>query len=235
MPDLKFEIKGVEAAVRALTPLLHFKLHVEADQGAERIQGVLLNAQIQLQCRQRSYTSCEKEKLIELFGTPERWGQTLRNRLWTYANTTIGPFTGSTETVLPVSCTYDLNVAATKYLYALEAGEISLLFLFSGSVFYETPEGRLQVGRISWNAESVHRMPILVWRDLMEQHYPGSAWLWLQRDVFDRLYAYKRDRGLATWDEAIENLLLSPQSGSGREQDSESENMARQVPEEVPA
>lgn len=210
MPELSFQIIGAEPAARGLTPLLHFKLHANALPSTASIQAVLLNTQIQIQCPQRAYTGREKEELSDLFGAPERWGQTLRNRLWTHANATIGAFTGSTEAILPVDCTYDLNIATTKYFHALEGGEVSLLFLFSGSVFYVTDEGRLLVERISWNTECVFRMPVRTWRELMEQHYPNSAWLSLRRDAFDRLYNYKRRNGLATWEQVIEKLLPMP-------------------------
>jgi hypothetical protein len=207
MRELSLQITGVEPAARGLTPLLHFKLHINASPATEPIQAVLLNAQVQLECPQRSYTSQEKEKLLELFGTPERWGQTLRNRLWTHANTTVGAFTGSTDTILPVQCTYDLNLATAKYFYALESGEVPLLFLFSGSVFYVTPEGRLQVEPISWNTECSYQLPVQVWRELMEKNYPNRGWVCLQHEVFERLYAYKRQHGLATWEQTIELLL----------------------------
>lgn len=207
MPDLNFEITGAEAVARGLTPLLHFHLRIIPSCATESVQALLLNAQIQIQSPQRSYSATEKEKLLELFGTPERWGQTLRNRLWTHASATIGAFTGPAETVLAVPCTYDLNLAAAKYFYALESGEVSLLFLFSGSIFYTRPDGGLQVERVSWNKECVYRMPVAVWRDLMEHHYPNSSWLYLQRDSFDRLWAFRRSRGLATWDQTIDELL----------------------------
>jgi hypothetical protein len=42
---------------------------------------------------------------------------------------------------------------------------------------------------------------------LMDHHYPGMAWISLRRDIFDRLYAYKRQHGFAGWDQAIEQLL----------------------------
>jgi hypothetical protein len=207
MPELTFQVTGAEAAARGLTPLLNFKLQITAPTESTVVHGVLLNAQIQIQCPQRAYSTSEKEKLVELFGTPEQWGQTLRNRLWTQANTGLGAFTGRTETMLPVQCTYDLNIASTKYLYGLEGGEIGLLFLFNGSVFYATPEGGLQVEPISWNSECTYRMPVQLWRELMEQTYPNSAWLALQREVFDRLCAFKRRNSLVTWEETIEELL----------------------------
>jgi len=109
--------------------------------------------------------------------------------------------------IIPIDRCYDLNIASAKYLYALEGGEVPLLFLFSGSVFFTTPAGRLQTERVSWNAECVHRMPVRTWRNLMEQHYPNSGWLTLEREVFERLCAYKRRQGLATWEQAITQLL----------------------------
>src|SRR6185369_17039039 len=164
-------------------------------------------AQIQIQSPQRPYNEGEKEKLLDIFGTPERWGQTLRNRFWTNTNTTVGAFAASTEAILPVPCTFDLNVLATKYFQALEGGEIPLLFLFSGSIFYAGADGRLQVQRISWDKECVYRMPLRVWQDLMNAHYPNTAWLSLRRDVFEHLCAYKRAQGLVSWEETVERLL----------------------------
>ena len=130
MPDLDFKILGVEAANYGIAPLLHFKLEVTNQPAEETIQSVMLQTQIQIHPTQRAYQPEEKEKLSELFGTPDRWGQTLRARLWTHANVNVRQFSGKTEAVLSVPCTFDLNVAATKYFYALEEGEIPLLFLF---------------------------------------------------------------------------------------------------------
>jgi hypothetical protein len=207
MPDLSFRVTGIEPSARGLTPLLHFNLEVSNEPSTERIQAVLVQAQIQIQAAQRRYSDREKEGLKDLFGTPDRWGQTLRNRLWAHATATVRPFSGSTESILPVQCTYDFNVIATKYFYALEEGDVSLLFLFSGTIFYSASNGGLQVQQISWDKECVYRMPVKVWADLMNYHYPNSAWLSLQRDVFDRLSAYKSRFGLLTWEQAVESLL----------------------------
>lgn len=207
MPELNFKITGIEAATRGLIPLIQFKLQVIISGPAVFVQGLLLNAQIQIQSPQRVYSPSEKEQLVDLFGEPERWGQTLRNRLWTHANCTLGAFTGAAETVITVPCTFDLNIAGTKYFYALEDGDVPLLFLFSGSIFYLSPEGKLQVERISWNKECAYRMPVKCWKDLMEEHYPNCAWLYLKRDVFDRLYKYRIQNGMATWEQTVESLL----------------------------
>jgi hypothetical protein len=104
-----------------------------------------------------------------------------------------------------VPCTYDFNVAVTKYFDALDNGEVPLTLLFSGTVFYEN--GALQAAPIPWDREASYRLPVSVWRDMMEHYYPNSAWLCLRKDVFDRLYEYKRRRALATWEQALESLL----------------------------
>ena len=207
MPDLEFKVTGVKPAARGLLPLLHFNLEISNRPSAELIQSVMIQAQIQIQSAQRSYNDGEKEGLEDLFGTPDRWGQTLRNRLWTHASTTVSPFSGETEVILPVQCTYDFNVIATKYFYALDGGEVPLLFLFSGTVFYAGQHGELLVQQISWDKECTYRMPAKVWSDLMNHHYPNSAWISLQRDVFDKLTDFKRKRGLLTWEQTLELLL----------------------------
>ncbi len=207
MPDLNFRVIGVEAASQGVLPLLRFRLEIENPAKDEIIQSVMLQAQVQLQCPQRAYGPAEKANLVELFGKPENWGQTLRNRLWTHTSTVVGSFCGRTETMLPVPCSFDLNLAATKYLYALQDGEVSLLFLFAGTAFYSGPAGRLQVQMIPRDKECTWRMPISVWREMMDHHWPNSAWLMVHRDLFDRLVSFKRSRGLVSWDDALAHLL----------------------------
>ena len=214
MPDLNFEVTGVDPAVRGLVPLLHFKIKITNQPATETIQSVILQTQIQIQSPQRAYSPNEKKKLFELFGAPEQWGQTLRNKLWTHANTMVRSFAGETEAILSVPCSYDLNMAATKYFYGIEEGEVPLLFLFSGTIFYAGVDGRLQVQQISWNKESAYRMPVQRWQELMQFHYPNSAWLYLERDVFERLLEFKRRSGTATWEQAVERLLALANSAA---------------------
>ncbi|HEY2341687.1 MAG TPA: DUF6084 family protein [Chthoniobacteraceae bacterium] len=207
MPDLSFRMMGVEAAERGLTPLLNFQFEVTNTPIEEHVQGALVQTQIQIQCPQRTYREDEKEKLVELFGAPERWGQTLRNRLWTHATMPLRPFRDRTIAILPVPCSFDLNLSATKYLYALEEGDAPLLFLFSGTVFYSTGSGRLQAQQISWEKECSWRMPVQIWRELMEHHWPNTAWLTLRRDVFERIYEFRRQKGFSSWEQTLERLL----------------------------
>jgi hypothetical protein len=207
MSQLEFKVTGVEPAARGLTPLLQFQLEITNQPDTEEIRSIMLQSQVQIQTPLRNYNTREKERLVELFGLPPEWGRTLRTRLWANCTTLVGPFAGSTSARISLPCTYDVNIAAAKYCYALESGDVPLLFLFSGTVFHKDNEGRLQVRQISWNTEAAYRMPVRLWQEMMEHHYPASAWLYIDRTVFDRLYAYRRENGCATWEETIEQLL----------------------------
>ena len=206
MPDLQFTVTGVEPATRGLIPLLHFNLAVTNEPASQPIHTAILQVQIRIEPTKRRYSPTEKEKLFDLYGSPDRWGQTLRNSLWTHAVTTLPGFTGNTTAHLPVPCTYDLHISSAKYFHALEEGEVALLFLFSGTVFYEAA-GKLQVEMIPWSKETRFRLPIALWQDLMRQHYPDGAWLSLRQDVFNRLDAFKHRHGILSWEDTINRLL----------------------------
>ena len=207
MPDLRFSVNGAEAVPFAAQPLLALKLEIANANLEETIHTVALRAQIQIEANRREYNSAEKKDLRDLFGQPERWGQTLRPMLWTHAGVVIPSFQGRTTAGLQVPCTFDFNVAATKYFHAVSDGDIPLNLLFSGTVFYLDSEGALQVSPISWSSEARYRLPVRVWRELMDSYYPNSAWLCLRRDVFEQLYRYKTEQAIPTWEEALESLL----------------------------
>lgn len=207
MLDLNVEVVGAEAVAFAAAPLLALKLRVASTVADRLIHSVVLRCQIQLEVTRRQYRSQEQERLSELFGQPSRWSQTLRSMLWTHTSVVVPPFTGSTAVDLPVPCTFDFNVAATKYFYGLDNGEIPLCLLFSGTIFYVGDDGALQVAQVGWDKEAHYRLPVRVWKEMMDLYYPNSAWLCLRRDVFDRLYQYKRRQGLPTWEQTLESLL----------------------------
>ena len=208
MPDLRFEIEGASTVPFAAVPTLAFKLKVTNARQDEAIHTVALRCQIQIEASRRRYTKQEQERLLDLFGEPDRWSQTLRSMLWTHVNLVVPSFAGNTTTVdLPVPCTFDFNVASTKYFEGLEGGDIPLVFLFSGTVFYALPDGTLQVAPISWEQEAKFKLPQQEWSEMMRAYYPNNVWLALRRDVFERLYRYKMENGIPSWEEALENML----------------------------
>lgn len=215
MPDLDFRVETAEPVPFAVAPLLHFKLRIDqaAESGSgsevevEPIHAVALRRQIRIEPARRRYAGREPERLSDLFDRPERWGQTLRPMLWTHTSVVVPPFTTGIVVDLPVPCTFDFNVAVTKYLDVLDDGEVPLCLLFSGTIFHEDGERGLQVAQISWEKEASYRLPVRVWKDMMNLYYPNTAWLCLRKDVFDRLNDDKRRRGLPTWEQELEALL----------------------------
>jgi len=207
MPDLRFAIVSAEPVQNAATPLMAFKLQLTNVPAEEIVHTAALRAQIQVEVTRRKYDSNEQARLQDLFGEPDRWGQTLRNMLWTHTSMVVPSFMGSTMVDLQVPCTFDFNVAATKYFHGVTSGDLPLCFQFSGTVFYQGNDQTLQVAPISWDKEAKYRLPVKVWKELMDVYYPNSAWLALQRDTFERLYQYKVREGIPTWEEAIERAL----------------------------
>jgi uncharacterized protein DUF6084 len=205
-PELRFAVSGAEPAEYSATPTLMFGLEIEAP-GGQAIRSLLLDVQIQIAARRRGYSRQAQERLLELFGTPERWSSTLRTLPWLRSTVVVPPFTGAKLVELTVACTYDLEVTASRYLAALEGGEIPLEFLLSGSVFYGAPDGRLQMARIPWDHEVAFGMPIDVWRRTMDMHFPASAWLRIGRERYDALCAYKARHAFESWDATIDALL----------------------------
>jgi hypothetical protein len=215
MPELNFQIESAAAVPYAATPLLCFKLRATSKGSDDVIHTVVLRAQIQIEATRRHYNAKEQERLVDLFGEPERWGQTLRSMLWTHAAITIPPFEKETVADLTVPCTFDFNVGATKYFHGLTEGDLPLNFLFSGTIFYQDANGTLQVAPISWEKEAKFRLPWKVWRELIDTYYPNTAWLCLRRDALDRLYQYKVRHGIPTWEEVIERLLSADEAPVG--------------------
>jgi hypothetical protein len=207
VPDIHFHVEKAEPAPFAVAPLLTFKLRLSQRAGAPPIHAVMLQCQVRIEPARRRYEPSEGARLLDLFDRPDRWGQTMRSMLWTHAGVMVPSFTEGILVDLPVPCTFDFNVAATKYFYALEGGEAPLSLLFSGTVFHEVEGVGLQASPIPWEKEASFRLPASVWREMMDRHYPNAAWLCLRRDVFDRLYLYKSRRGLPTWEQALEAIL----------------------------
>lgn len=208
MPDLRFQIEGAGVVAYAIAPTLALKLRIANTVSGEKIHTVALRCQIEIEVTRRRYSPEEQSRMRDLFGEPERWSRTLRNLLWTNASVVVPGFQDSTITDLPVPCTFDFNVATTKYFEGLSDGAIPIHVMFSGTVFYADAEDVLQVAPISWDQEARFTLPVKVWRDMMDAYYPNTVWLNLRRDAFDRLNQYKTQHGIPTWEQVLEKILL---------------------------
>ena len=206
-PELDFGVRDGGPLEHAAVPTLRFGLDVSVVGEPAEVRSVALTVELRIAATSRTYNPAERARLAELFGGDDDWGRNLHAMHWTTLSLNIPAFTGSTTIDLPVTCTYDLEVSGAKYLHALDHGQIPLEFLFSGTVFYTDAAGRLQVGRIGWDKDASYRVPVRAWREMIDRHFPGSAWLRMSRDTYDRLMAFKARGTYMSWDDAIEALL----------------------------
>jgi hypothetical protein len=205
IPELRFSVTGAHALAGAAAPTVVLRLAIERTAGAP-VRSATVGVRADIAPARRAYDDATEARLVELFGPPAGWGTTLRGIGWARTTVLVGPFDERTAVELPLPGSYDFDVAAFKYLHALRDGEIPVELQFSGSVLYEV-DGRIQAAPIPWDREASGRLPVRVWREAMEAAFGDSAWLRLPRDTFDRLYAFRAQRGHATWEATIEELL----------------------------
>ena len=204
-PELALEVVDAAAALNVASPTLLFTLRASEHTGRE-VYMVALSTLIHIDPGLRSHDPGTRELLVDLFGAPERWAATTTSIVWAQVDRLVPSFTSTTELALPVLCNYDLEVAATKYLYALPDGEVPLSFHFSGRIFYRGDDGRLQVVLVPWTS-AMFRLPVATWRQMIDLHYPGSGYIRLQEDTLQRLQLRRAERGLPTFDSAVSELL----------------------------
>jgi hypothetical protein len=205
VPDLNFECVGAHPDLNAAAPTVTLRLHIN-EVTRTPVHALALRTQVRIEPLRRRYDDSEAEAMRDLFGERRRWGDTLKPLQLAFVNQVVPSFTGETEIDVALPASYDFDVAANKYLYALDDGEIPLLLLFSGTVFTAGDRG-FSVAPIPWDKETAFRLPVAIWKLAMQLHFPGSAWLRLSEQTFDALYRYRVEQALVSWDDAIERLL----------------------------
>ncbi|WP_432192311.1 DUF6084 family protein [Streptomyces sp. bgisy027] len=204
MTEFSFSCVGVRADRYAAGPTLVFRLRVTAS-GDVPVHAVALRCQMRIEPARRGYAPAEADGLTDLFGERARWGSTLQPVQFAQVPVMVSAFTGETETDLVVPCTYDMDIAATRYLDALTDGEVPLLMLFSGTAF--TGTGGFRVEPVPWDREASFRMPVATWRAMIEQHFPGCGWIRLPDDTMNALLAYRSRHALPSWEATLKALL----------------------------
>ena len=206
MTDFGFLCTGVRADPYAVGPALVFRLRVTASSGTP-VHALALRCQIRIEPARRSYDDTEAAALTDLFGERSRWGSSLNPLEFAQVPVMVKGFTGETETDVVVPCTYDMDIASSRYFHALTDGEVPLRMLFSGTAF--TGSGGFRVEPVPWDREAVFRMPVKTWREMVDQHFPGSAWIRLPRDTMDALLAYRSRQALPSWQTTVDRLLAA--------------------------
>jgi hypothetical protein len=203
--ELVFDCVDVTSDRYAAGPTLSFRLRV-AETTGERVHAIALRCQIRIEPQKRRYAPAEAQRLGDLFGDSSRWADTLKPVQLANTSVMVPSFTGSIEVDLQVPFTYDLEIASTSYFHALEEGEAPLILLFSGTVFTKGANG-FSVSQVPWHKEASYRLPVAVWRSMMDTFFPGGGWLRLSRSTLEALGAFKSARALPTWELAITDLL----------------------------
>ena len=174
--DLDFEVLGARPVRYAAAPMLTLDLQI-TETGGREVYMVALTVQLMIEPARRSYDDATRERLVELFGAPERWAVTTRSLVWSKLDVLVPAFTGTTTVTVPIACHYDLELAAAKYLHSLPDGEAPLALHFNGMIYYPGEDGGLQMVLIPWSKSIDFRMPVSVWQETIEHYYPGTAWI----------------------------------------------------------
>ncbi len=206
-PAPEFEIAGATHVPFAASPTMLFEAIATEPSGAA-IQSIALTAQVMIEPAQRGYDAETRERLAELFGPPASWAPRPAGCRGRASRRPCPGSAAQTRFSLEVPCTYDLEVAAAKYFYAVEDGEVPLTFHFNGNVFFHGgADGRLQVMPISWTTSAQYRMPVQAWRAMIAEHYPGGGWIRVSDETLRALHERRAIRGLATLDACVAELL----------------------------
>lgn len=205
-PEPDFAVLGARVIRHAAAPMMALDLQV-SEPGGRQVYMMALTIQLMIEPARRSYDDGTRERLVELFGPPERWAVTTRSLVWSQLDVVVPAFIGSTTIAVPIACSYDLELAAAKYLHALPDGVAPLALHFNGMVYYRGEDGGLQMVLVPWTKSIDFRMPVAVWRETVEHYYPNTGWVALRSQTLEALERAKRDRGLATVDACVEALL----------------------------
>lgn len=206
VPAPEFAVTGAAHLKYAAVPTMVFSVAV-SDPARAAIQSMVVSAQVMIDPARRGYDAAARERLGELFGPPTSWTPSTQALQWARVTAVVPGFTDSTTFALDVPCSYDLEVAATKYFYALLDGEAPLSFHFSGTVFYRGLEGALQVVPVSWSASARFGLAVSAWKAMIAEHYPASGWIRLGEETLRALHERRAARGLPTFDACVRELL----------------------------
>jgi hypothetical protein len=206
VPVPELEVTAAAHRQFAAAPTIVFTVGVSEPSGRP-VQSMALSAQVMIDPARRGYDADTRERLAELFGPPASWTPSTQGLAWARAFAQVPAFTGSTTFEIELPCTYDLEVAAAKYFYALLDGIAPLSFHWSGTVFYRDDAGRLQVAPVPWSTSTQFGLPVAVWRAMIAEHYPGGGWIRVSDQTLAALNSVRASRGLPSFDACIEELL----------------------------
>jgi len=210
--NYEFSVVDVFAEPYAAAPQLTARLRIQESTG-QTIHAIALRCQVRIEPQRRRYEEADESGLRALFGERDRWAETLKPFLWMQSSAMVQGFTEITEVDLPLPCTYDFEVAGSRYLHAVTDGIVPLALLFSGTVFTKGANG-FGVEQVPWDCEASYLLPVAVWQQMIESYYPHTGWIRLDHDVLTSLADFRSSQGLTTWEETLQTLLAARDGAS---------------------
>jgi hypothetical protein len=203
--DLDFRCLDAAPERYAASPTISLQLQIRESTGA-CVGAMVLRCQVRIDPRQRAYSPREEDRMVDLFGDRTQWERSLQPIQLASLTHTVPQFAGEVVTSVPMALTGDVAAASGKYFQSLDDGEVPLSVLFSGTAFL-VAGGAMAVEPVPWHHEAKYRLPVKVWRDAMDVHFPDTGWIALRRDSIDALRAYAAAEVIAGPAEAVERLL----------------------------
>jgi hypothetical protein len=205
-PAPELEVTAVAPAEGGATPALRFTVGVSDESGRE-VYTIALTAHVQIDADRRGYDPETRERLLDLFGEPERIPVTAGVVPIGRVETLVPSFSGSGTFELHVPVSGDLELAASRYLASLSGGTVPLTFLFNGSVFYCGERDRLQVTLVPWSSSARFRLPVSTWNGVLERRYGSSGFVRLGGETLEALRARRAALGLPTLEATIAEAI----------------------------
>ena len=146
-----FSVLGVEPVAHAATPTLRFHAARRRPARARDPHDRALDADPDRPGAARLRRRDPASGSSSCSARPSAGRRRRRSSAGRTSSALVPGFTGATSFALDVPCTYDLEVAASKYFYSLPDGEVPLSFLFNGMVLYSGEDDRLQVAQVPWS------------------------------------------------------------------------------------
>ncbi len=205
---LAFTCRSVVADPYAAAPTVLLRLTASGAPGVT-VHALALRCQVQVEPGHRGHSAEEGARVTEIFGEPGRWDTTMGRLQLGFVERVLPGFTGSCDLELPLALSYDVDVAAHKYLAALDhdgGDDVQLSLLFSGTAF-AVEGGTMRVDPVPWHASATARLPVAQWRAAVDAHFPGQAWVRMSRGTYHRLARARAAAGDASWDETLDRLL----------------------------
>ena len=104
----------------------------------------------------------------------------------------------------------------TSLLMGNSSVRLSYSVRSTDSPLYRDSDGDLQIAPIPHHKEASCKLPVPLWRTLMDRYYSGSVSVRIACELFDELCRYKRRECCTSLEDALRHLLAPAPLEAGR-------------------